>query len=230
MRKNINPVKRFLSAWKKKITGKTFRISLLWFFGFFSVMLFFYKSIRFEWTIIAIIYFIFLSWLMLVFQRKIYQTIFKKTNIFGYITVFLALVIHFSTALIGQKMLWEIKTDSSVSFLNFDTYFVYAKPFDVLFQEIIIIWLIYTLHMNYTLLRKTIGILIVFFGVSHTILIYFMWAFWGIYFTVFAVIGSIILPILITRFRNGWAYAYALHLCFYSVSAVAYLLKSQNIL
>ena len=229
MTKNINPAERFLSAWKKKITGKTFRISLLWSFGFFSVMLFFYEFIRFEWFIIAIVYFLFLSFVMMLSQSKTYKQAFRKIGTWECLAILCILGVHVTTALVGQKLLWEWNVQSSVSFLNFDNYFLYVKPFDVFFQQMIIIWLIYTLRINFSVLAKIIGILIVIFGLSHSILIYFMGLFWGIYFTSFAVLWAIIFPLLITRFRNGWIMTYALHIWFYSFSGMIVLMKSHNL-
>ena len=197
------------------------KITILWFLGFCTLMLIFYRFIRFESVFLSVIYFSAVSFALFFYQLHLFDDLIDWLHIHEIFFLVLIITLHIMVAFWWRQQL-SPPTISSISFLTFDNYFLWVKPFDVMFQQTLILWLVGMLRRNFTILVKIISILVLFFGIFHSILIIMMGWQWWLYFTSFAVIASIVFPILMTRLHNGWVYSYSIHLLFYSISAVVF--------
>ncbi len=116
-------------------------------------------------------------------------------------------------------------SDKGTSFLLMNSYYVWAKPFDVLVQQLLIIWLTTKLYANGLTLKQIITFFLIAFGSIHIFQVLKTDLVIGLLFTAGALVSSVLYPYLLLRTRNGYIYNFMFHLGLYNVAAlVAWLL------
>lgn len=107
-------------------------------------------------------------------------------------------------------------------FTRFDKRYVFAKIFDITYQQTLIITLV-SLLVTQGYSQTTIYLLFaLLFGVLHLPLIKIRGKVFGIYFTLAAIGAGFFFPYLLIHFPSGVVYSYMLHWSFYIVSALLY--------
>lgn len=154
----------------------------------------------------------------------IYRTLFQNTRwyeLVGLISLSLAvhgLVSYFIIMFVGRPD-WPF-SDHGTSFLLMNNYYVWAKPLDVLIQQLLIVWLTTKLYANGLSLRQIVFFFVFAFGSIH--ILQTLKTDWmiGLVFTAGALVSSILYPYLILRIRNGYIYNYIIHLGLYNLAAL----------
>ncbi|OGZ43092.1 MAG: hypothetical protein A2719_01895 [Candidatus Ryanbacteria bacterium RIFCSPHIGHO2_01_FULL_45_22] len=82
----------------------------------------------------------------------------------------------------------------------------------VFFQQIMIAFLIFMAQSTF---KQTLWRVLLFYGASHLLLVFFMPVVWGLAFTLFSLFGTILFVSLIERAKYGIGLSYLLHLAFY---------------
>lgn len=94
------------------------------------------------------------------------------------------------------------------------------KAIEILFQQMLIAALVFSLSRNFSL-RDTSIICAVLFGFAHTLLAFGDFPFgYVIRFIIAASIFGAIFPYLFLKFSNGFAYSYSVHWLYYLVTIV----------
>ena len=106
------------------------------------------------------------------------------------------------------------------SFLLMNNFFVWAKPFEVFVQQLLIILLVTKLHQSDMSLKKIITFFVFAFGAVHIFQIFKTDIIIGLGFTFFAILASFIFPYMILRVRNGYVYNFMIHLVAYDIAAL----------
>ena len=200
-------------------------ILFLWIIGFGGAIIFFNRIITVEHYIIAIFYFSIIS----IIALKLFEDAFKDIQkTMGKNKLFLilgCLMIHtlISSLSIGFLKNPEItNVETQVSFLNAGQYFLWAKPFEILLQQTLIFILIKKLNENNLSLKKIILLYAILFGINHILLIPITGLYFGLYFTIFALLSAIIFPYNIIKRKNGYLYNIIIHITFYDISAIIF--------
>ena len=199
---------------------------LLWLtsFGFF-IGIIFLKYITVYNYKLATIYFILLSIIIWVFQKRLFKSLISITNLnkLGFILlsiIFNIFVYWFCINYLTPPT--SLINNNAVSFLILDNFFLITKPFDVLLQQTFVIILVLRLSEFKFSLEQVILITSLIFGISHLFIIYSMTLPLALYFTAFAIMASTLFPYSILKIQDGWVYSYMAHLAFYSLSALLF--------
>lgn len=112
-------------------------------------------------------------------------------------------------------------SDKGASFLLMNNYYVWAKPFDVLIQQLLIVWLTVKLSASGLSLKQIIIFFVIAFGSIHIFQVLKTDWVIGLLFTAGALVSSILYPYLILQTRNGYIYNYMFHLGLYNIAALA---------
>lgn len=104
--------------------------------------------------------------------------------------------------------------------LPMDYRYIISKHFEILFQQTTILVLVLLLQKTGLTLAGIVVCFAVLFGVLHVPLIKTMGRFFGLYYTIFAMLSGLVFPILITQFRYGFVYSFLVHVLFYVATGV----------
>lgn len=174
---------------------------------------------------LVILFYLTASSFLLYAFRSTYKLVFRNTHWYEVvILVILSFTIH---GLISYYVITYLErpnwpfSDRGTSFLLMNNYYIWAKPFDVLVQQLLIIWLIAKLYANGLSLRQIISFFLVAFGSIHIFQVLKTDWIIGLLFTFGALISSVVYPYLFLRVRNGYLYNYLIHLGIYNVAALA---------
>lgn len=153
-----------------------------------------------------------------------YKSIFKRTQwyeLLGLASISLIIHVLVSFLIITYVVRpdWQF-SDHGTSFLLMNNYYVWAKPLDVLIQQLLIIWLTTKLYANGLSLRQIITLFLICFGSIHIFQVLKTDWVIGLIFTAGALISSVIYPYLLLRVRNGFVYNYMIHLGLYNLAAL----------
>lgn len=198
-------------------------IIIPWVLAFASASLFFGRIITMEYPLTAIIYFALVASLLIFSFNDVFKVFFMDFKWKQYSILTMLLIIHIAIyymCLTYFKKPTILLQNNNISFLYLNRYFLISKPFEILLQQVFIILLVWKLHQNKLSLKKIILLLAVFFGWIHIFLSFTMsLAFW-LYFTIFAILSSIIFPYQIIKIKDGCLYNFLIHLLFYDLSAL----------
>lgn len=111
---------------------------------------------------------------------------------------------------------------SELSFLLINNFFVWVKPVDLLYQQLIIMVLIKTLYEYGMSLQRIITLFVVIFGIAHGVQLFWMPLPIALGFLVFSIVASFIFPVLVLRVRNGYLYNIVIHLLAYDMAALLF--------
>jgi hypothetical protein len=133
-----------------------------------------------------------------------------------------------ATEWVSGKSKGALGFDGADSFVNIQGGWLYpsqtisfwAKPLDVLIQQLLIIWLTTKLYANGLSLKQIITFFLVAFGSIHIFQVLKTDWVIGLVFTAGALVSSVLYPYLLLRVRNGYIYNYMIHLGLYSIAAL----------
>lgn len=158
-----------------------------------------------------------------------YKSIFERTHWYKLVILTaLSLTIHGLVSYLiinfAERPNWPF-SDQGASFLLMNNYYIWAKPFDILIQQLLIIWLTIKLYTNGLTIKQIVSFFLIAFGSIHIFQVLKTdWAI-GLLFTAGALVSSVVYPYLLLRTRNGYIYNFMIHLGLYNIAAlIAWLL------
>ena len=172
--------------------------------------------ILFYLTVISILLYIF---------RSTFKSYFHQTRWYELLLlVTLSLVIHGLVSYLIINFVdrpdWPF-SDRGTSFLLMNNFYVWAKPFDILIQQLLIVWLTAKLYKDGLTLKQIISFFLIAFGAIHIFQVLKTDLMIGLLFTAGALASSVLYPYLLLRTRNGYIYNYMIHLGLYNIAALA---------
>jgi hypothetical protein len=100
-------------------------------------------------------------------------------------------------------------------FLDLNLRYLFAKPFEIVFQQVLILLLVALLVKRGVPLLATCLLCCLTFGAAHLYLVVRNGLLMGGYFAASAIVAGFVFPYLMLRVRNGLIYASSIHLLFY---------------
>ena len=157
------------------------------------------------------------------FRKELYQ-ITKNTNFYEIFTlVGTSLLIHSVTIYCirnyVQQPAWPFDSRGS-SFLLMNQYYVWAKPIDVLVQQLLIVLLVTRLNDLGASLNQITRLFVIGFGLIHIFQIFNTDLVVALAYALMAIIYSYIFPRMILLVRNGYIYNFMIHLATYNLAAI----------
>ncbi|MBU0466861.1 MAG: hypothetical protein KJ718_02295 [Nanoarchaeota archaeon] len=116
---------------------------------------------------------------------------------------------------IPQTLLDISKLDS---FFDMSYEYLFAKLFDILFQQTLIVLLAAFLVENKAGIRKSIFFFVILFFIVHLPVLFTWNSMVGLYYLTASVAAGIIFPLLIEKLKYGYIYSYIIHYGFYVIS------------
>ena len=110
-----------------------------------------------------------------------------------------------------------LKKFPEISLINFNFRYILTKSFEILFQQITIIFLILLMHKNKVSLKNMTIFFATIFPLTHLVNYFFTTTLFALIFQVASIIGGLTFPYLIIKIKNGFLYTYLLHWTFYLV-------------
>ena len=198
-------------------------LSFVFFFGFTSLVP--TQIISMERYVLVIVFYLTVAAFLLYSFYPTYKALFQKTRWYELVgLVSLSLIVHglvsYYIVMYAERPDW-IFSDRGTSFLLMNNYYVWAKPLDVLVQQLLIIWLTTKLYANGLTLKQIIAFFLVAFGSIHIFLVLKTDWMIGLLFTIGALVSSVFYPYLLLQTRNGYVYNYMIHLGLYNIAALA---------
>lgn len=111
-----------------------------------------------------------------------------------------------------------IAENPAMFFLHFDLRYLFAKVFDITFQQTLIFMLVILLLKRGLSRSRTCLLFAALFGLAHLYLLRYEGFALGVYFVIFSAAAGWIFPFLIARYKNGVAYSFSIHWMFYIVT------------
>lgn len=174
---------------------------------------------------LVILFYLTVALLLLYVFRSTYTSIFQKTRWYELVgLISLSLLVH---GLVSYFIITYVErpdwifSDRGTSFLLMNNYYVWAKPLDVLVQQLLIIWLTTKLYASGLTLKQIISFFLIAFGSIHIFQVLKTDLVIGLLFTAGALVSSVLYPYLLLRMRNGYIYNYMFHLGLYNIAALA---------
>ena len=123
-----------------------------------------------------------------------YKSLFQKTRWYEFFAlVSFSLIVHglvsYFIITYVERPDWSF-SDRGTSFLLMNKYYIWAKPFDVLIQQLLIIWLTTKLYTNGLTLKQIIIFFLIAFGSIHIFQVLKTDWMIGLLFTVGALVSS----------------------------------------
>lgn len=158
----------------------------------------------------------------LVFPAHIAR-LFSGVNFFGYLILTFLFVVVFPLVYHilrkqGGVPEWLIRSTKDEPILSLGERFILAKVADVVMQEFaagIIILTLFDAGISYPWI---VFASVIIFGLAHAYIFQTSGAFWGMYYTSYAMLAGFAIPFLILFVSGGIAYALVLHMLFYVLS------------
>lgn len=174
--------------------------------------------------IFSILYILFFTINVCWFYKKEFSEIFKKKiSLIKLESLFLFFVLLILIITILNNNIISPNTSNTLTpFLDMNTGYVLAKFFEIIYQQIICLLIIYTLSDLKFSLRKIQIIFTFVFGLSHLLLIFILNPFWVTIFTIGSIFAGIIFPYQILKFKNGYFLSLVTHWLFYLLIFIGY--------
>jgi predicted membrane protein len=141
-------------------------------------------------------------------------------------------MINFLTYFFSNKFLKRpirfLEKYSHISYLRLDYRYLISKSFEIFFQQILIVSLVFMLKNNGFDLFWTTIVFAFLFGFGHIPMIRLEKSFFGIFVFIAAIISSFLFPFLILSFQYGFIYTYIAHWLFYTNSGVLYWIANSE--
>lgn len=165
-------------------------------------------------------YFLILSLIVFSLFRNLFINLFKDFTIIPFLVLTIAIIIElllyyfFQNHLNPPKILKE--KYSNIIFLQMSYKYTFYKFFDILFQQMMIVVLIYKLLEHFQNIKIILLVIVFLFGAVHLPLLKFFKIGLGSFFVSMSMIGIVFFTLLILYFNYGMIYSYTLHWAFYT--------------
>lgn len=213
---------------KNLISSKIFKsvqAITLFLLAFGSINFLFIKIVTIENYIACLLAFGIGTILSILLFKKIFNNLIEETKKYEFLLLLVPIILHGITCYYCLHFLNEPIgpfENTGTSFLLLENFFIWVKPFDVLYQQIILIILIKKLH-QYKITLRSITIMFVFvFGASHIFQVFKTDFVIGLGFLLFGLAGSFIFPFMILKVKNGYLYNFIIHLLVYDLAALLF--------
>ncbi len=116
-------------------------------------------------------------------------------------------------------------------FLTLDYRYLFSKSFELLFQQMMIVLLILTIHDATPVIIHVIVIYGVIFPLAHFPIYPFIGTnekAFRVFYVVASITSAILFPLLILKVSYGFVYTYAIHLSFYTLSALIFWMRNTR--
>ncbi len=184
--------------------------------------------------IIVSIYFCFISFILIYIFRNILDNLTKNLSFFPIIILLVFFLFNFLIFFLTNKYLRKpiefIDKYSTVHFLKMDYRYLLSKSFEIFFQQVLIITLVFILYyQNFSLTWITI-IFMIMFGFAHIPRLKIGRDIFGLIIFVASIISSFLFPYLVLNLRYGYIYTFILHWLFYTNKGILFwIMKSKPI-
>jgi hypothetical protein len=172
------------------------------------------------------IYFSIVSFIVIYLFKDI---IYPLAGRISYIPLFILaffFLINFLTYFFSNKFLKKpihiLEKYSDISYLDLDYRYLVSKSFEIFFQQILIVALVFLLNEQGINLYWITLIFAILFGFGHLPMIRLQKGFFGFLVFVASIAASFFFPFLILTFEWGFIYTYILHWLFYINSGVLF--------
>ncbi|MDP4011812.1 MAG: hypothetical protein Q8P72_06335 [Candidatus Roizmanbacteria bacterium] len=202
-----------------------FKIIFFWFLAHASIWMVFFTFIRHINLFISMAYFASLCLVFIYLFRDVFIDLIAKTKRQDILLIFVSLSLHAITYWICNQYLTaplELMKTSTASFIQVDRYFIWAKPLDVLLQQVMIILLVTKLHEKNVRIRTIAFFLAVLFGVAHMVTVQRLDLNIAVLMTVFTTLFALAIPYLQLKVRNGYLINFMIHIALVDLAALLF--------
>lgn len=206
---------------------------LFWFLGM-GMLLLLPKNRRDyikNWIIISG-YFLVVSFAALYFFQNILSTLYEKLTFFPLFILLSFFLFNFAGYFLSHRLLKKpveiIEKYSNLPFLSLDYRYMISKAFEIFYQQILIIVLIYILRYDgFSIFWITVAFVFLF-GFAHLPALRLYHETWfGILIFLSALFSAFFFPYIILNFSYGFVYTYITHFLFYTNSGILFWLVHQ---
>lgn len=177
-------------------------------------------------------YFLIVSLIIMFYFHDILAPIYANLTLLpivllGIFFLFIFLQYFFSNKYLRKPVELLEKFYSHIAFLSLDYRFLVSKSFDILYQQLLIIVLVFLLSnlgLNIILISIIFAIM---FGFGHIAIIKMYKGFFGKLIFFAAIVSSFLFPYLILNFKYGFVYTYIIHWLFYTNSGLLFWVINQ---
>jgi len=183
-----------------------------------------FNIITMERYALAFAYFFLLSFGLIWYFKKIFLQLSSHTRWYVFLyTIGIALLIHIGACYLCLHYLGKPNDAFAyrgISFLELSGFFIWAKPMEVFWQQLMIIVLVKKLESQKLSLYQIMLVCMAAFGSIHIYQALRADAIIGTGFTIIALLFSVLFPYMILNIKNGYLYNYTIHLTTYSFVAI----------
>lgn len=115
-----------------------------------------------------------------------------------------------------------IRAYPHIYWLPLDMRYHLSKPFELLFQQTLIVSLVSLLAANGWTVIRIIPVMIGVFALLHVPIIPLVGRFFGMYYLVGSIVAAVLFPAIILAIPDGFVYVYCGHWLFYLASALVF--------
>jgi len=174
--------------------------------------------------LVVTIYFCIASFIVMYLFRNIIDPLINKISFVPSVILLIFFIINFLVYFFSNRFIKKpikfLEKYSNVSYLHLDYRYLISKSFEIFFQQILIVSLVFLLKaQGFDLVWITI-IFALMFGFGHIPMIKLEKNFFGILIFIAAMFSSFLFPYLILNFQYGFIYTYIAHWLFYTNSGV----------
>jgi hypothetical protein len=176
--------------------------------------------------IIMSFYYCFVSLGVLFLFMKIIDPLWKKITFVPLAILLFFFIVNFLTYFFSNKFLKKpakfLEIYSHIHYLHLDYRYLFSKSFEIFFQQILIISLVFLLQQKGLNLYWISFVFAILFGFGHLPMIKLQKGFFGLMIFISSIAASFFFPFLILNFEWGFIYTYILHWLFYTNSGILF--------
>jgi len=118
-----------------------------------------------------------------------------------------------------EQPMWQFDSRES-SFLLMNGFYVWAKPIDVMMQQLLIVLLVLRLNDLKMNINQITKLFVVLFGAIHAFQFLRTDLLIGLLYLITSIIFSFVFPRMILKVKNGFIYNFMIHLAVYNIGAL----------
>lgn len=184
--------------------------------------------------LIVSFYFLIVSLIMIYIFRDSLDSLVKNLSFFPIIIVLVFSLINFLAFFLTNKYILKpiefIEKYSKVHFLHMDYRYLLSKSFEIFFQQILIISLVFILNTNGFNIFWITFIFMCLFGFAHIPMLKIGEGLFGLLILIASIFSSFLFPYLILNFEYGYVYTFILHWLFYTNTGILFwIIKSRQL-
>jgi hypothetical protein len=169
----------------------------------------------------SIVFFLFLTLIPLFFIKHFFLV---NLSLISFQTIFIPLFFIF----ISFPIYFFINFHFSQKILNYR--YLLSKPFDILFQQLMILLLIFLLQKYISSPFSLVVLFGLIFGLIHSPILIFKKNKWGKILFTSSFLAGLIFPLIIISFPAGLLYSFSIHWLFYLIIGTIYNLKTAKVI